>query len=121
LEALATFGSSPLRAVLLDARRGDIYGAVYDGERRLVLPETVGKFHAWIESLPAGDIEFIGTDLEPFAPALAGRKLTTAPRAIAGAIARIAHERLRAGRAVDPGEIDANYVRRSDAELLWKE
>jgi hypothetical protein len=35
--------------------------------------------------------------------------------------ARIAFDRFRQGLAVDPEEIDANYVRRSDAELLWKE
>jgi hypothetical protein len=29
--------------------------------------------------------------------------------------------RLAAELAQDPEEIDANYVRRSDAELMWKE
>ena len=43
------------------------------------------------------------------------------PRALAGAIAGIALERLREGRAGDPAAVDANYVRRSDAELLWKD
>jgi hypothetical protein len=28
---------------------------------------------------------------------------------------------LLTGEALDPAEIDANYVRRSDAELLWKD
>jgi tRNA threonylcarbamoyladenosine biosynthesis protein TsaB len=121
LEALSTFGSSALRAVLLDARRGEVYGAVYDAERRAIVPETVSKLGHWLDTIPDGDVEFIGTDLAPFATALAGRKLTAAPRAIAAAVARIALDRLRAGEVQDPAEIDANYVRRSDAELFWKE
>jgi tRNA threonylcarbamoyladenosine biosynthesis protein TsaB len=121
LEALSTFGSGELRAVLLDARRGDIYGAVYDSRRKPVVPETVSRFGDWLETLPPGDMEFIGADLGPFAAALAGRRTVTAPRAIAAAVGRIALERLRAGEAPDPAAVDANYVRRSDAELFWKE
>lgn len=121
LEALSTFGSRPLRAVLLDARRGEVYGAVYDSQRGLVAPETVARLTLWLESLPPGNLEFIGMDLAPFAAGLAGRATVTAPRAIAAAVARIALDRLRAGCASDPEQVDANYVRRSDAELLWKE
>ena len=121
LEALSTFGSAPMRAVLLDARRGDIYGAVYDSRRKAVVPETVSRWAEWIETLPGGDLEFIGAGLGPFLAALAGRKTTTAPRAIAAAVARIALDRLRAGEALDPAALDANYVRRADAELFWKE
>jgi len=62
----------------------------------------------------------------PYGAAIAGtvpkpRKLRPTPRALATAIGRIALERFRAGLAQDPAEIDANYVRRSDAELFWRE
>jgi hypothetical protein len=36
-------------------------------------------------------------------------------------VARIALNRLRASEVQNTAEIDANYVRRSDAELFWKE
>ena len=126
LAALATFGSSALRAVVLDARRGEVYGAVYDACGAVVVRETVMPFKAWLQSLPEGEIEFVSTDFSPFAPALegtrfAGAAVTTAPRALAAAVGRIAYERWRAGQAADPAAIDANYVRRSDAELFWKE
>jgi tRNA threonylcarbamoyladenosine biosynthesis protein TsaB len=121
LEALSTYGSAPLRAVLLDARRGEVYGAVYDAERRAVVGETVGAFADWLASVPAGDVEFISTDLAPFAPLLQGRRMTQAPRPIAAAIGRIAWARLRAGIVENAAAIDANYVRRSDAELQWKQ
>lgn len=126
LEALAYFGRAPLRAVVLDARRGEVYGAVYDARGNAVVPESVGKFGAWLAALPEGEIEFVAADFAPFRPALAGTPfelapVTEAPRALAGAIARIALERLRQGRACDPAAVDANYVRRSDAESFWKE
>jgi hypothetical protein len=38
-----------------------------------------------------------------------------------GAIARIALSAWRNGETADPAALDANYVRRSDAELFWKE
>jgi tRNA threonylcarbamoyladenosine biosynthesis protein TsaB len=120
LEALAAFGTAPLRAVLLDARRGEIYGAVYDAAGRLVVPETVGKLPEWLASLPHGDLEFLSTDFTPFGDALPVAPRVTAPRALAGAVARIAAARLARGEACDPAALDANYVRRSDAELFWK-
>jgi hypothetical protein len=45
----------------------------------------------------------------------------TAPPALAAAIGRIALGRFLRGEASDPAALDANYVRRPDAELLWKE
>jgi tRNA threonylcarbamoyladenosine biosynthesis protein TsaB len=126
LEALARFGSAELRAVVLDARRGEIYGAVYDAAGRMVNEPVVMSFPAWLETLPAREIEFISTDFTPFHAALEATrfrnsKMTTAPRAHAAAIGVIAHERFCAGLAQDPSQIDADYVRRSDAELFWKE
>jgi tRNA threonylcarbamoyladenosine biosynthesis protein TsaB len=126
LEALASFGSAPLRAVVLDARRGEIYGAVYDDTGRLASPEVVTKFTAWLDTLPEGGMEFVSTDFTPFRAALAGTRfecapIATAPQALAAAVARIALARFRSGQASDPAALDANYVRRSDAELFWKE
>lgn len=121
LRALAFFGSAPLRAVVLDARRGEVFGAVYDDRLEPVVAECVMKFPAWLETLPAGGFEFISSDFSPF-PSQAGASIpvVTAPRALAAAIGRIAWQEFAAGRACDPAAIDANYVRRSDAELFWK-
>jgi tRNA threonylcarbamoyladenosine biosynthesis protein TsaB len=126
LQAVASFGTAPLRAAVLDARRGEVYGAVYDGAARLVAPEVVAKLPAWLATLPPGELEFVSPDFAPFRAALAGARferagLVTAPRALAAAIARLALARLLAGEASDPAALDANYVRRSDAELFWRE
>jgi tRNA threonylcarbamoyladenosine biosynthesis protein TsaB len=125
LEAMATFGTGPLRAVVMDARRGEVYGAVFDAAGRVVSPEVVAKFPAWLESLPAG-VEFIATDFSPFRNGLAGTRfqdvpVVTVPKALAAAIARIAAARWLRGELSDPAALDANYVRRADAELFWKE
>ena len=117
LRAMAAFGSTALRAVVLDARRGEVYGAVYDATLQCVQPETVIRFADWVAGLPA-DVEFVAQDFTPF-PGL-GRRVG-APRALAGAMGRIAWGEFVAGRGVDAAVLDANYVRRSDAEILWKE
>lgn len=125
LQAMATFGTAPMRAAVMDARRGEIYGGVYDAAGRVVMPEVVAPFPVWLETLPAG-VELIAMDFAPFRSGLAGTRFEdsatiTAPRALAGAIARIAAARWQSGEASDPAAVDANYVRRSDAELFWLE
>jgi tRNA threonylcarbamoyladenosine biosynthesis protein TsaB len=104
LQAVASFGTRALRAPVIDARRGDIFGAIYDAELRLVAPEVVMKLDDWLLTLPAG------TEV-----------IDQPPKLLAGAVAKIAARRFQAGLAQDPAEIDANYVRRSDAELMWRD
>jgi tRNA threonylcarbamoyladenosine biosynthesis protein TsaB len=118
LQALAWSGTRPLRAPVLDARRGEIYGAVYDSELRQIRQEVVVPFNQWITTLPRGDLEIVTSSFE--VPSQGGFPVAIAPRALARAIASIAAARFALGRANDPAEIDANYVRRSDAELLWR-
>jgi tRNA threonylcarbamoyladenosine biosynthesis protein TsaB len=119
LQAIASFGTSPLRAAFFDARRGEVYGAVYDAGGAMVEAEIVAPFPEWLRGLPAR-VEFVTPDPAVFAAALpAEARVTTSPRAIAAAVARIAAREFEAGNAPDPVAIDANYVRRSDAELFW--
>ena len=122
LRAMAFFGTGALRATVLDARRGEVYCALYDDRLEAVAPETVMKFPAWLETLPAAGYEFISNDFSPFRSHVdPGIPVVTAPRAMAQAIGIIAWMEVQAGRAQDAAQIDANYVRRSDAELFWKE
>jgi tRNA threonylcarbamoyladenosine biosynthesis protein TsaB len=126
LEAVAWFGGAALRAAIVDARRGQIYGAVYNAGLKIVSPEVVMPLPAWLATLPEDDLEFVCQDSAWFRPALVGTRfehaaVCEAPRALAGAIAKIAAARLDAGLSQNPAEIDANYVRRSDAELFWRE
>lgn len=103
LEALAEFGASDARAVTIDAHRGEVFAAVYDAAGNQIVPEVVLPLERFRETVGDREVEWIDT-----------------PRPLAGAIARIAIRKAKAGLAQDPAAIEANYVRRSDAELLWK-
>ncbi len=118
LEALAWFGTKPLRAPVIDARRGEVYGAVYTAALQPVSGEVVMKLPVWLESLPAGDLEIIARGLDVGATSW---PVKSAPWELARAIGAIAVGRVSQGLAQHPSEIDANYVRRSDAELFWKD
>lgn len=126
LQAMALFSETPLRATLLDARRGEIYGAVYDESLAAVVEERVLKFRDWLAILPQEEFEFVALDPALFRPSLAGTRFEQhpwrqAPRALAAAVARIANRKLERGEVTDTAALDANYVRRSDAELFWKD
>jgi tRNA threonylcarbamoyladenosine biosynthesis protein TsaB len=121
LEALAAFGSADLRATVIDARRGEIFGALYNRAGEAVIPEQVLRFSRFLELLAGYEFEWICSAFEPFEPAIQGTAFETfpviqAPLAVAGVIAQIAATK----PLTDAAAIEANYVRRSDAELLWK-
>lgn len=122
LRVLSSFGKANRRAVVLDARRGDVYAAIYGPDLLSVTPELVLPFAAWLETLQGPEYEFITMAGTPFWLALQGTRFadmpfTEAPRALAAAVAHCAE----ACEWLDPAALDANYVRRSDAELFWRE
>lgn len=119
LEAMAMLGQAPLRAPLLDARRGEIYGGLYDGALRPVRPEVVQPLPGWLGELPEG-AEILCPYPERFS-ALSGRAVSRVPAGMAAAVARRAAKRFLLGERPLAAEAGANYVRRSDAELNWRE
>jgi tRNA threonylcarbamoyladenosine biosynthesis protein TsaB len=126
LEALAEFGEGDLRATIIDARRGEVFAALFDRDGTAPIPECVVRFQHFLEMVAERDCEFISTNFDPFRAALAGTRcercpVITAPRALAATLGRIAMRRAALGAITDPASIEANYVRRSDAELLWKQ
>lgn len=126
LRALSTFGRHENRAVVLDARRAEIFGAVYDAETRIASPEIVMKFSAWLTTLNLPEYEFISHGWSELRLVLEGTRfaempLTEAPRPLAAAIARCAEADGQCGLWTDPAALDANYVRRCDAEFFWKD
>ena len=48
-----------------------------------------------------------------------GRTITVVPQPMADLYARIGAERIANGNAISPAELDANYIRRSDAEIFF--
>jgi tRNA threonylcarbamoyladenosine biosynthesis protein TsaB len=92
LKALAHTGTGPERAPVLDARRGQHYTAIYNESGELIEPERLQT-------------------LEEFTP---GVPVVHQSGPLAAAIAAIAAV---AKTPQDPAALDANYIRRSDAEL----
>ena len=121
LDALADLSAAPLRCPVLDAQRGEVYASLLP-----LIPESVLPFEKLLFLLPDSPFEWITPDFDLLAPILAGTKFADypvirAPRAMAATIAHIAIRRAAAGLAQDPAAIEANYIRRSDAELLFRD
>jgi tRNA threonylcarbamoyladenosine biosynthesis protein TsaB len=124
LQAISRYGKSEFRVPILDARRGEVYAAMYHANGRQIISETVCRFPDFLERLPDEPFDFVSQHFRPFAAALEGTRFAAqgaieAPHALAAIIAQIAVERLASGDSGDPAAVDANYVRRSDAELLF--
>jgi tRNA threonylcarbamoyladenosine biosynthesis protein TsaB len=117
LAALAWHGTAARRAAVLDARRGEVYACLYDDALRPLTEESVERLPFWIER--AGEAQYVLTAPGPFEAALAGRDIVYAGRELAAAMGRLAWRRMTAGEPCDARAIDANYVRRADAELQW--
>jgi tRNA threonylcarbamoyladenosine biosynthesis protein TsaB len=128
LLALASLAAGRYRAPVLDARRGEVFTAVYDEQLRPILEEAVVAWGKFLGSLVDREITFIAQSADIFEPGgVAERqprrqwRYTTAGEPLAAAIARLAAERFARGKTQPPEAVDANYVRRTDAELKWKD
>jgi len=126
LRAMSSFGNLTHRAVVLDARRGEVFAAIYNAQLEIVEPEAVLRFSTWLEKLCLPLYEFIWMSGAPFRSALEGTRFVEmpfveVPRNLAAALAYCAEIDGQSGKWLDPAALDANYVRRSDAELFWKD
>jgi tRNA threonylcarbamoyladenosine biosynthesis protein TsaB len=135
LEAVASGAKVQGRVLaLLDAGRGDAYCGEYDvsgdsvqlGTERLVKREDlfaeVQRAHP-PESKNAltGEIVLATSDqsLAEVARA-AGLSVSLVVAIDAGAIARLGWRKIQTGQTVSPEQLEANYIRRTDAEILAK-
>lgn len=128
LEAIAAASGCAGRiAAILDARRGQFYGGVFEVGEEIELrgEEIVAEPREWLERLQkelGSGLQWIATPtpevLESLLPPGASVRVVT--RALAEVIGRRGLAKYRRGLAISALELDANYIRRSDAELLWK-
>jgi tRNA threonylcarbamoyladenosine biosynthesis protein TsaB len=115
LQAMAWHGTGAVRAPFLDARRSEIYGGLYSATLAPLASEVVTPLEEWLEGI-GEEAQLLTPDPAPFAGLLKDRNVFTTPRALAGAIGILATTRLE-----DPVALDANYVRRADAKLSWRD
>ncbi len=127
-------GATKYVAAFADAQRGQVFGAVYQregnrlrrlGEEMVIAP---GRFvEAAVELCHPGKISWVSTDPAAVWEEAAwkerekhGEVIEQVSAVLAPMIGRIGFRQLKEGRATDALGLDANYVRRSDAEILWK-
>ena len=145
--AEATLQANPADGIavpLLDARRGEFYLGVFCGGE-----DTAATARRWTQSgdglvldgariaalardlqSQAEHVTFIVRDDDAAAHDLCGRLTgqiepaapsVNVPSFLAPAMARVARQAAEEGRLQRPEELDACYIRRSDAELNWRE
>ena len=137
LEALATLamGSQSYVAAFANAQRRQVYGALYRrsnatldrvGEESVIAPD---KFLGWaVENSAGQSIQWISTDPQMLLETEAwrarqsvGESVHAASPVLAPSIGRLGYRLAQEKRFTDPLTLDANYVRRSDAEVFWKD
>ena len=138
LEVMArqVVGASGFVAASFDAQRGQVFGGLYKCEGglewRLIEEEMViapAGFVEWVTRQAGGEtVEWISLDPTLFvglpewqARAAIGERMVLSADALAAGVAELGEERAREGKFADPLVLDANYVRRSDAEIFWKD
>lgn len=135
LEAVAAQAASQdaLLAAVLDAHRGQIFGGLYARSGDCLRRVTDDVVMSAIEYLEMIRDEAAGAPLVFLTPhpwvlqsALEASPLHSSPvqevsPVLAPVIGRLGLELAKRGKAVDSLSLDAHYIRRSDAELLWKE
>jgi tRNA threonylcarbamoyladenosine biosynthesis protein TsaB len=134
LEAVAA--GAPVRegivASILDARRGQIYGAIYakeGGRLETRIADIVAAPEEFLEilgkTLSPKDVVFASPSPEILGNVLAGSDfgqstLLRVSPVLAPAAGLLGIERASRGEVVTALELDANYVRRTDAEMQLK-
>ena len=136
LEAIAMEGvtESSHVAAFIDAHRGQVFGGIFQrkgevlerlGEEMVIPP---GKFiKTAAELAKGGSISWVSIDAAVLASEenwkareARGEQVESVSSVLAPAIGQIGRRELAAGRFTDALSLDANYVRRSDAEIFWK-
>ena len=122
-------------AACIDARRGQFFAALYENSSRGMMPigeESVispSEFVLAVRKQADGrkvrwrtpDPELLQSMPEWQDAAAGGHILETVQPPFADRLGFLAYRKLLAGDVTDALSLDANYVRRSDAELFWKD
>ncbi len=104
--------------IALDAGRKQVFVGEFLSEGRLRTPlsEHLMDVTSFAEKLKTDSAPVFTPDAN-IADAL---RATVIPQPMADLYARIGAERILAGNTISPAELDANYIRRSDAEIFFK-
>ncbi len=121
LEAVASSSSTRGRVLAaLDAGRGDVYAGDYElGPRVYMHSERLLSREEFIAAAAGKAVVTPDGALAAIARA-AGVKVELIEYPNSGVIARLGWEHLQRGETIRPEELEANYIRHSDAEIFSK-
>jgi tRNA threonylcarbamoyladenosine biosynthesis protein TsaB len=121
LEAVARSANSNGRVLAaLDAGRGEVYVGDYEvAEKSRMRSERLITRDAFLAEAAASLVVTPDAGLAQSARAIGLRVEEVAPPA-GDAIARLGWEKIQNGATIAPDELEANYIRRSDAEIFAK-
>ena len=121
LEAVARYGAPSGRVLsVLDAGRGEMYVGDYDlGPPVLRISERLLRKEEFFAELRGSLVVTPDADLADSIRG-AGFRVETIERPRSGEIARLGWERIQRGETILPEDLEANYIRRSDAEIFSK-
>jgi len=136
LEAMAVQSPDDRKyvAAFADAHRDQVFGGLYRRKGtglRLVQQEMVAapaEFLHWVNEHAGNQpVSWISPDPDKVTAleewqirAKAGQRIELSSSVLAPPIGKIGFQRAREGRLVDALALDAEYIRRPDAETLWK-
>ena len=121
LEAVASSGAARGRVLAaLDAGRGDVYAGDYELAPKLQMhSERLLSREEFVAEATGKAVVTPDATLAEIARA-AGISVERIECPNSGVIARLGWEHLRRGETVSPEELEANYIRHSDAEIFSK-
>ena len=120
LEAVAVAGGIEGKAyAALDAGRGEIYVGEYEQGKITAFGEKLLTREEFLE-LCRSRVVVTPDPLIAEAAQKTGADVITIERPRSDSVARLGWKRLQAGQAIAPEELEANYIRRSDAEISSK-
>jgi tRNA threonylcarbamoyladenosine biosynthesis protein TsaB len=126
LEAVARSGRAHARVfAVLDAGRGEVYAGDYDLEPQIHMPQVHMRSERLLSReafLAEARERAVVTPDADLAEALgaAGATVQQIEYPGSGVIAHLGWERIQRGETVRPEDLEANYIRRSDAEIFSK-
>jgi tRNA threonylcarbamoyladenosine biosynthesis protein TsaB len=108
LAALAACGSADLRAPAIDARRGEVFAALFEANGAALIPPSVMPLVDFVAAVGSRPVEWITTGFD------IGMAATVASPELASVMTKLALSRFQSGAVCDPAAMEAEYVRRPD-------
>ncbi|MBZ5534408.1 MAG: tRNA (adenosine(37)-N6)-threonylcarbamoyltransferase complex dimerization subunit type 1 TsaB [Acidobacteriia bacterium] len=132
LEAIAATAAevlpSPRIVALLDARRSELYAGIYgvsEGELKAVESDRLMRVESFFASQPKAPCQFAGPDVDRFTSFIApnsgsGWSFLKTSWYLAPQVARLAARKFERAEMVSSDRVSIHYIRRSDAEMMFK-